>query len=260
VSFVGKHVPNDENSLPQLLDLRVRIANCTKVEGRKDVLVDLRIHRTEIDGPEEAVISVQLKRATLELDLAGLEAVPKTRLGEPVRENRIVEKQTTKVTTTLDAKVGVHAGLDITMLNLPSLKLSADATAEAKATSVHTAKQDIAEYRVKARPGDTWEVTEPRTKTSGTQQQPLDGTYLLDEVLCKVAPQKGANMMSVGVTAVAKQRDMMLELTKGNLWQTYVNTSHEKLFKILLAKSLCPAGNTYSGLIKLSRSETDIEN
>jgi hypothetical protein len=193
------------------------------------------------------------------MELSGLETLPKTRFGEPVRENKIVEKQSTNVTTTVDGKVGVHAGVDIAKLNPATLKLSTDATAQAKATSIRTSKQDNAEYLVKARGGDTWEVSEPKPKTAGVQQKPLDGTYLLDEVLCKVGPQKGANMMSVGMTAVARQRDMTLQLTTGNLWQTYVNTSQEKLFKILVAKSLGSAGDTYAGLIKLSKSEIDVE-
>jgi hypothetical protein len=252
-------MPTDNNCLPQLLDLRLRVVKCTKEEGQKDVRVDLRIGRSEIDGPEGAVISVQLKKATMDLELAGLDAVPKTRLGEPVRDIEIVEKQTTNVKTNVEGKVAMHAGVDIAKLNPASLRLSADATAEAKATSVHTTKQEITEYRVKARGGDTWEISEPRTKTSGMQEKPLDGTYLLDQVLCKVAPQNGANINSVGVTAYAKQRDITLELTKGNLWQTFVNTSQEKLFKILVAKSLGVAGNPYAGIVKLSRSETEIE-
>jgi hypothetical protein len=252
-------MPTDENSLPQLLDLRVRVQKCAEIEGHRDVRADLRIYRSEVDGPDGAAIAVQLKRATLEMELAGLDTIPKTRLGDPVRENKVVEKQATNVKTNLEGKVAVHAGLDITKLNPATLKLSADGLAEAKATTTHTSKQEIVDYRVKARGGDTWEICEPKTKASSMQEQPLDGTYLSDDILCKVAPQRGANMMSVNITAVARQRDMTLELTKGNLWQTYVNTSHEKLFKILVAKSLGRAGSEYAGLIKLSRSETDIE-
>jgi hypothetical protein len=203
---------------------------------------------------------VQLKRAMLEMELSGLETVPQSRFGEPVRENKVVEKLATNVKTDLEGKVAISAGLDISKLNPTTLKLTANGLAAAKATSVYTSKQEHTDYRVQARGGDTWEVCEPKTKASGLQEQPLDGTYLSDEVLCKVAAQRGANMMTVSISAFARQRDMTLEITNGSLWQTYVNTSQEKLFKILVAKSLGQAGGPYAGLVKLSRSETDIEN
>jgi hypothetical protein len=252
-------MPIDDNPLPHLLELKLRVQTCEEEEGQKDVRTDLRIYCSEIDGPDGSVISVRLKKASLDLNLAGLEAVPNTRLGEPVRDIKLVEKQTNTVRTTLDGKVGVRAGLDITKLNPASLKLSADASAEAKATSLHTSKQEIAEYRVKARGGDSWEVAEPPTKTPGMEQAPLDGTYLLDRVLCRVAPQKGANMMSVSVTAYAKQRDLKLELLKGDLWHTFMSAGQEKLFKILVAKSLGQVGSKYAGIVKLSHSEVEIE-
>jgi hypothetical protein len=252
-------MPTDDNSLPRLLDLRVRVRECPKNEEHKDVRVDLRVDRAEIDGPDGAVISVQLQRATLSMDLSGLDAVPQTRFGEPVLENKVVEKQTTKVTTNLDGKVGLHAGADITKVVPVNLRLTADASAEAKAASVYTAKQEIAEFRVKARGGDIWEVSEPRTKTSGMEKRTLDGTYLSDEVLCKVSTQRGANMLSVGMTAFAKQKEMTLELKKGKLLHTFLTVGQEKLFKILVAKSLGLEGNPYAGIVRLSRSEFDIE-
>lgn len=185
-------MPNDANPLSQLLDLTVRVQNCAKVKGQKDVRADLRIHQTEIEGPDGELISVQLKKATLEMELAGLEAVPRSRFGDPVLENKIVEKQTTNLRTNLQGKATVGAGFDLSKVVPANLKLSANAIAEAKATSVHTSRQEITEYRVKARGGDTWEVCEPKTKTTGKKDKPLDGTYLSDDVLCKVAPQKGA--------------------------------------------------------------------
>jgi hypothetical protein len=41
-------MPSDDNSLPRLLELKLRVANCPKEEGRKDVRADLRIYRTEM--------------------------------------------------------------------------------------------------------------------------------------------------------------------------------------------------------------------
>jgi hypothetical protein len=66
-------------------------------------------------------------------------------------------------------------------------------------------------------------------------------------------------MMSVSVTAYAKQRDLKLELLKGDLWQTFMSPGQQKLFKILVAKSLGQVGSEYAGIVKLSHSETEIE-
>lgn len=249
----------DNNSLPELLDLRLRVQDCSKSEGRKDVRVDLRVNCVELDGPEGYVISVQLHKATLDLQLAGFDAVPNTRLGEPMRELEVKEKQTTKLTTSMEGRATAAAGVDVTKVVPATLKLSADATVQAKLASTYTAKEDITAYRVKARGGDTWEVSEPRLKTGKSELVPLDGTYLLDGVLCKLAPQRGANMKNVGVTAYVKQRDMKLGVSKGTVWQTYVSVSQEKLFNIFVAKSLGQMRAKYSGVVKLSHSETDVE-
>jgi hypothetical protein len=84
-------VATDDNALPHLIDLRLRVKS-SEASDSKDIVVDLRVHRTEIDCPDGAVISIKLRKATLDLELTGLEPLPKTRLGEPVRELKVVEK------------------------------------------------------------------------------------------------------------------------------------------------------------------------
>jgi hypothetical protein len=248
----------DSNSLPELLDLRLRIRECEKSDGHKELRVDLRINRADFDGPDDCIISVALQKATLDLQLSGLEAVPNTRLGEPVRELQVTEKQTTKVTTGMEGKATARAGVDLTKVVPAALSLSADATVRAKASSTFTSKQDITGYRVKARGGDTWEVSEPQLKTGEKEAALLDGTYLLDDVLCNAKPTRGANIKSVGLTAYAKQRDLKLDISKATVWQT-IGLNQEKLFSIFVAKSLGPAGSKYSGLVKLSHSEIEVE-
>lgn len=96
-------MPADNNSIPHLLALTLRVQACEE-ERQKDVRVDLRINCSEIEGPEDCVVSVRLRKVTLRLNLAGLDAVPNTLLGEPVREIKVVGKQTNTTRTTLDAK------------------------------------------------------------------------------------------------------------------------------------------------------------
>ncbi len=247
----------DDNALPHLIDLRLRVKNADDSEC-KDVVADLRIHRTEIDCPDGALISIKLRKATLELDLTGLEPLPKTRLGEPVRELQIVEKQSTTVKTIAAGKVAAHAGLSLNQLVPANLSLAADATVETKATVTHASKADVAEFRVKARGGDTWEISEPLKH--GAQGAPvLDGTYLEDSTLCKVQPQRGANNMGVGLSAYARQRDIVLSLAKSSLRHNFVNTNQEKLFAILIARSMGIVGSKYAGIVKFSKSELDLE-
>lgn len=248
----------DNNSLPELLDLRLRIQECEKSESHKELRVDLRIYRADIEGPDECIISVALRKATLDLQLSGLEAVPNTRLGEPVRELQVTEKQTTKITTGMEGKATARAGVDVTKVVPATLSLSADATVKATASSTYTSKQDITAYRVKARGGDTWEVSEPQLKTNEKEAALLDGTYLSDAVLCNAKPTRGANLKSVGLTAYAKQRDLKLDISKATVWQA-VSLNQEKLFSIFVAKSLGQTGPKYSGLVKLSHSEIEVE-
>ena len=249
----------DNNSLPHLLDLRLRLRSCGG--GESDVLVDLRIHRAEIDCPDNSLIAVEIKRATLDLELAGLDAVPRTRIGEPIRELQVIQKQATNIKAVASGKATASAGVDVTKVIPAHLKLSADATVEAKITSTTTSKQETAEYRVKARGGDTWEVSEPKMKTTaGHSEAVLDGTYLDDETLCKVQTQSGANRTSVALTAYVRQRDVALTTAKGAFLHKFVNPSQEKLFNIFVVKSLGITGGKYAGIVKLSCSEIDIEN
>jgi hypothetical protein len=209
------------------------------------------------------MISVKLRKATLDLELTGLEPLSRTRLGEPLRELAVTEKQATNAKTVASGKVAAHAGISLTELVPANLRLSADAAIEAKVTVTTTSKADVSEYRVKARPGDTWEVSEPLLKTASGRvrdtQPVLDGTYLEDQTLCQVKQLPGANMLSVGLSASAKQRDIALDLTTQSFRHNFVNTSQKKLFNILIARSLGFVGPKYAGIVKLSSSEIEIE-
>jgi hypothetical protein len=248
----------DNNSLPELLDLRLRVQDCSKPEGHKEIRVDLRVNRADFDGPDDSIISVAVQKTTLELQLSGLEAIPNTRLGEPVRELQVTEKQTTKVTTGMEGTATARAGIDVTKVVPATLSLSADAKVQAKVSSTFTSKQAITAFRVKARGGDTWEVSEPQLKTGEKEAPLLDGTYLSDAVLCNAKPARGANIKSVGLTAYAKQRDLKLDISRASVWQV-LGLNQEKLFSIFVAKSLGQVGSKYSGVVKLSHSEIEVE-
>jgi hypothetical protein len=65
--------------------------------------------------------------------------------------------------------------------------------------------------------------------------------------------------MSVGLSAYARQRDVAVALTKGSLRHNFINTNQEKLFAILIARSLGLVGSKYAGIVKFSKSEVELE-
>ena len=248
----------DSNSMPQVVEVKLRLRPCTIISEAKDVVADLRVNRGEIDCPEGNLITVELKRVFLGLELTGLDTVPKTRLGEPIKEIKIVEKQSTTVKQTAEGKLTGQVGIDIKHLVEANFKLNAGGSVEAKATTTNTAKVDITQYRVKARGDDTWEVSEPEQKANRGSSV-LDGTYLADDCLCKILPQSGSNMRGVELSAYAKQRDLSLKLSKNSLKQRFLNYNQERLFGILVAQSFGLVGPKYAGIVRLSMSEVILE-
>ena len=253
-------MPVDDNSMPYLLDLRLRLE--THGGGERDVCVELRASPEEIDGPDGFILTIELKKVMLGLDLAGVEIVPQTRLGEPIREIQEVQKRTTSLKTAAAGHAKASAGLDLTSVVPAKLKLEADMSVEAKFASSTSSKQEISEYRIKARGGDTWEVAEISSKVPGAafSVPSLDGTYLNGEMLCSVQEQSRANRVAVTLTAFVKQRDVKLTTRKGKLLQNFMSPNQEKLFNIFVKRSLGMSGGKYAGIVKLSRSEIEIEN
>lgn len=249
--------PSNQNSIEDLVDLLLRIA-CNEKTGQFEVRVDLRINSSDLDAPDGTAFTVGLKRAWLKLDRSGVEIVPGERFGEPTRPNVVAVKQKTSTESVIESQAGAQADVAL-HANLSTLR--GGAAAKVAASAKHhvagkkvvstTASENAAHIRVKARPAERWEVSE----SAG----PLDGTYLNDELLCRIVARDRSNSHSVELTAYAKQKDLILNVTHNGSKFPFITPNHDKLLKILIGKALSSQGSQYDGTITFSKSESDLE-
>lgn len=242
----------DQNKITDLVELFLRVAG--QGEDGAEVRVDLRIASADIDAEDGTMsFSVSLKKAWLSMDVNGVTPEPGTRHGEPKKENEVQLKS--KVSTEDRTEVGVQAGVNVCASPTKadaSLNLGAKAAKGSKELVATSSAETTTHMRVKARGGLSWEIAEARP-------QPLDGTYLENEVLCRVTALPGANSKSIELLAYAKQKDLILDLKSGGSKIPFKSNNHEKMLKILIAKALSATGSRYAGKIDFSKSEAEIE-
>jgi hypothetical protein len=251
-------MPENNNSLPDLLELVVRLDESPDNPELTDIKVELRIATTDLNGPEDLNFTVGLKRAWLSLDLLGLELVPGSRFGEPTKPNQVAFESKFSKESTMHASAVAGASLK---LGAAPTGLSASAATEiggkrstdSKTTSSRSATETEAHIRVKARGNLKWEVSEP------PQTNTLDATYLDNEVICRAKAARGANAMSISMIAYARQRDVILELNRKGISFGFPSKNHEKMMKILISKAISSSNEKYNGTITLSESEIDLE-
>jgi hypothetical protein len=244
----------DRNSIPELLELLLRTSNVGCKAKESKICIDLRIANADLDGPDGLYFSVGLKRVWLSLDLNGLEPVPGTRFGEPTKANEVAVKQKLSNENTVRDQAELQAAAHLNMTS-PAIdaKLAAGRRATAKTTLSTTTAETTQHMRVKARANLMWEVTESAQFTQ------LDATYLENEVLCRAKSVAGANSKSVSLTAYAKQRDLLLNLTRNGAKFSFLSNNHAKMLKILIGKALSTSGTEYGGIITFSTSEEEVE-
>jgi hypothetical protein len=86
---------NDTNSLPDLLELLLKVVPNKGKSKAFDVSAELRITKGIVEGDEDLCFEVALKRVWLDLDLVGLDPTSGTRFGEPVKDNEAEMKRKT---------------------------------------------------------------------------------------------------------------------------------------------------------------------
>jgi hypothetical protein len=243
---------NDNNPVPELLEFLLRASKNSKKETK--ILGELRINSATLEGPEGLSFTVSLKRAWLSLDLEGLEPIPGSRYGEPVRPNELSIKQKTVNETLVQNQVNANASVHLDSTHPhAALDLGADYNSKGKTTVSTTSAESAPHIRVKARGNLMWEVTESPNLPD------LDGTYLDGEALCCVTAKIGANAKFVRLIAFAKQRDVQLRLTKNNSLFSFPSKNHERMLKVLISKALSSPGAPFNGIIEFSCSETEVE-
>lgn len=250
---------NDTNSLPDLLELLLRVvATHGKEDGKAfDILPELRITKGIVEGEEDLCFEVAVKRVWLDLNLDGLDPISGTRFGEPVKDNEAEVKQKISRKVVKQGEAHADIGLSVAPSNLSgSLSGGSKVKAAAKTVGSTTSTEKILHLKVKARSNLRWEITE------SPQLDELDGTYLVGmrgEPLCKVRSKAGANFRSVQLDAIAKQRDVIFRPQKKKRLISFRNPTQEKMMKVLIAKALSGTDSKFNGLIKFSRSKLEFE-
>lgn len=243
---------NDQNSLPDLIEVITRVANSNE-PNNKEIRVELRINSVTLVADDNLEFVVQLDRASLAMDLDGLEVVPKSRHGEPIKPNDVSIEHKMTNQQTRKGEVSGHAELNLSQKPSGSLGMKAAGSAASTLTESVSSKEKYNLLRVKARGNLTWEVSEP-----AEIGKPLDDTYLNDDVLCKVKALPGANMLAVRLDTFARKRDIKITPVSKLSKFAFKSTNHEKMFNALVAKSLGHnIGN--GGIVTFSVSEITIE-
>ncbi|WP_439402597.1 hypothetical protein ACNJYA_09280 [Bradyrhizobium sp. DASA03068] len=243
---------NDQNALPDLIEVITRVQNGNEPENR-EVRVELRIDSVTLAADACLEFVVELNRANLSLDLDGFEVVPKSRHGEPTKPNDVsVEHKLTKESTK-QAEAGATAELNLSSQPSAALNAKGSGNVASKTIESMSAQQTYSLLRVKARGNLRWEVSEP-----GDGDKPLGDTYLNDDVLCKIKALPGANMLAVKLAAFARKRDIRVTPVSKVSKLAFKSKNHEKMLNALVGKALSHSESN-GGIITFSVSEIVVE-
>ncbi|MHB0784401.1 hypothetical protein [Bradyrhizobium sp. 5.13L] len=243
---------NDLNSLPDLIEIITRVRNGNEPDDR-EVRVELRIDSITLATDERLEFTVELNRASLSLDLDGLEVVPQSRHGEPTKPNDVsVEHKLTRESTK-QAEAGGSAELNLSSQPSAALSGKLSGSVASKTTESMSAQQTYSLLRVKARGNLRWEVSEP-----GDGNKALSDTYLNDDVLCKVKALPGANRLAVKLAAFARKRDIRVTPISKLSKFSFKSKNHEKMLSALIGKALSHADSN-GGILTFSVSEIVVE-
>lgn len=245
------------NSFPDLCELEATVSLDTQdAADNLRLLIDLRIAPGEITlGDHDCEIS--FTKVTISVSREGLDIVPTTRFGEPLKTNEVTSsKSVTKTDTTSSSMFGKLAG---GLKSGPVAEVEAEKKRTKTGEAVETRTDEYKHLRVKARPNGRWEVAE----YDGGR---LDGTYMEQMPLFEAVPANGANRSSVEVTLKLKQKDLKIdtdqESMKPNNFFDRFSENHRRLIDIFIAKSLTEAvygSGSYTGQITLSQYDYQYE-
>ncbi|MBZ9940155.1 hypothetical protein LB533_03450 [Mesorhizobium sp. BR1-1-13] len=255
MTFKSSHL----NPLSQLVELKTHLLD--DAEGQsQSLVVELRANPQEVED-KIGTISVEIREATLALDISGMEIVPKTRIGQSetaVPALREVHRETTIATVRASSeggKAGVSVGITASGPEAGvQLGVAASDSSSASITRRDTEMIKDVFHPVRAQSGDRWKVS---MENGGA----LDATFLDGDVLCKLSRVKGANLVGVESRIVVKQKhiNVKLDADKGFLSLRFPRSANQaKIMKVLINKSLNDkSGNAdFAGEITFSKSSS----
>lgn len=244
-----------QNAISDLVDLRLRLRRSEIDQETFFVHSELRIGTAEVNDDEGITFKVAVKRLIVGLEMDGVDVEPGSRFGEPVRTSGPTVKASHRSESSTTAKIDGRALLKVSETGIPSGGASSEVkgSKELKDTVVKETQVEIQDHHVVARGGDRWEVID-RVKDR------LDGTYLSDEqALCCLKSSKGANRRAATLVAEIAQRDLIFDMSETGAFRK-LSTTQKKLIGILIAKCAhISADSQYAGKIRVSRSESEVE-
>jgi hypothetical protein len=254
MKFVSEH----KNPLPDLVELKTKVAAKEGDNDKLEMLVELRIHPHEIDETI-GTITVEITEAILSVEFSGLEAVPKTKRGQPILDpivRREVQRERSVSTSADHEKIGRLGGSFGLSTTGGTAKVEARGSTTSKTGEIVTEKEtktDSSEfYRVLAIGNDNWRISEENAA-------PLDGVYVDHDPLCEVTPIPGSNRAGVEAKLVVRQRHVKTKLASDrSWWRLPRDNNKQKIADILIAKCLHAAGSDqpFDGKFVFAKSQS----
>ena len=248
--------PTVSNPTADLSDLRL------EVEQYEDGTASLRVHLifgTAEIPIDEKTFEAFAKQATLRVRCEGVEIDPESRFGQRLRAQSEKSTKTTSsdVSSQAHIEAGASGGVDVRAPSSAtgSINLAAGVSRKSEAKASTTTTVETETLRVEALGGDRWLITEIENG------EPLRGTYLGSEALCKLRTVGKANRQRVEVSIEIRQKDLEFDPIPGRLTGAlFGGANREKLLKILMAKSLHEKigdGEPFKGVIVMSTAICD---
>ncbi len=240
------------NSFPILCDLRVKFVADEEDPDLLNCVVDLQVTSDELPLGEEDC-NVAFRRLTLSVSNEGMEIISGSRYGEPKKKNAVpmTDKATQKNTTKIMRSLGLAGSTDTGVVGKAAVGREHGTEFESE-KSYH---EDGEHLRVKAKPNDRWEITEP----GGA---PLDCTYLLGDKLFSASRNNLANRNTATIELKVKQRDLAINGkfagAKPPKFLKSLSENQRRLLDIFICKSLskmCYGDRSYAGEIVVADFE-----
>lgn len=247
------------NCFPEICELEVRIENDPINENELCCVTDFRICPGSITlGDDDCDISIV--KVKIKVEIEGLQAVPKSRFGEPTKPNAVpITKRTMESSKNARSFQG-HAEADLGTEGARA-KIHASGHRES-ASEIETAKETLEPtnfLRVRALPSLQWEVSEQTN-------EPLSATYLNGDTLLKIVKSDKANRSSISMHISTRQRDILIKPEKAEA-KTFAffeqrDQNKKRLMDIFITKSLSHSlsWQDYRGEIKLSLHYRELDN
>lgn len=218
-----------ENPFDSLVELELFSGSDEELFVSTDVFADLRCDEEEIEL-ENYSFYVGIRRAHLQLDLAGCEILPGTRLNDrSSAQDAVVVQKRGSVSSGSVLGGGLSASqADIDAKGSWSKQKSSDQSTSAEASYQRS--------YVTSRPGKKWEVRNP---SELIESQCLSGTFLSNDRLCQVERRDGSNLVEVSGRVLVRRRDLTFRVDGNPLVKELRGIIHkERFMKAVVAKSL----------------------